>query len=111
MTADPVLPRERNEFLRSCEPGEELELECTDSRTRTIRVTAWIGKANGSVTLKAEGHGTTYQIDVPSPSFEGAVTRIRWPSGCAWVRKLVGEMDPDQIWSDTTAADLGIPNQ
>lgn len=102
---------ERNEFLRGCVPGDELELDCWDNRTRKVTVTARIELQNGGVCLKAEGYGTKYQIDVPRPLMEGASVRIRWPSDWSGVRRARSEKEGQQIWSNVTAADLGIPDQ
>lgn len=102
---------ERNDFLRRCVPGDELELECWDFKTRKVTVTARIEKQNGGVTLKAEGHGTTYQIDVSGPDYPGASVRIIWTSGNSQVRYARLKKESDHLWSSVTAADLGVPSR
>lgn len=101
---------ERNDFLRRCVPGDDLELECWDFKTRKVTVTARIEQQNGGVILKAEGHGAEYQIDVSAPLYAGAEVLIRWASDYSHIRHARLESEGEQIVSDVTAADLGIPD-
>jgi hypothetical protein len=95
--------RERNDVLRASKPGDELTLVCSDRRERTAEVVTRIEKGSG-VVLKAEGHGTTYQLDVCRPGLQSMVS-LRWPSGFAFVREVRRD-DADTIWSDVTAGDI-----
>ena len=47
--------RERCRFLRGCVPGDELRLDCSDDRTRTVDVDARIEVQNGMVILNCSG--------------------------------------------------------
>ena len=102
---------ERNDFLRRCVPGDELELDCWDGCTRKVTITARIELQNGGVCLKGEGHGAKYQIDVSGPLYAGASVRIIWGSGHSTVRRARSEKEGQQIWSSVTAADLGVPSR
>ncbi|WPH59256.1 hypothetical protein AFNJKBDN_CDS0039 [Halorubrum virus V_ICIS4] len=106
--ADKEALQERNRLLRNCIPGETLELACSDNRTRTVEITHRIELENGTAVLKADGHGTRYQVNAPAAEKDCSPAQLRWPSGFAFVVGVSVEAESDQLWSDTTAADLGV---
>lgn len=99
---------ERNRYLRQVVPGETLTLECSDEKTRRVEVGGRIEKDGGGVILTAKGHGTTYTVDVPAPDIKGALVTLQTANVQAWVKRAQGPADVEGLWSDTTAADLGI---
>jgi len=100
--------RERCRFLRNCVPGDELRLDCSDDRTRTLSVDHRIEIQNGTVILKCSGHGTSYQLNVCHDGYEAPVAPLIWRSGDAIVPGAELLEESDEFWSDTTAADLGV---
>ena len=100
--------QERNRFLRGCIPGEKVRLECSDNSTRTVEISNRIELNNDTAVLKAEGHGTRYQINAPSPEKDASPAQIRTASVFAFVIGAELVEESEQLWSDTTAEDLGI---
>jgi hypothetical protein len=100
--------RERCRFLRGCVPGEELRLDCSDDRTRTVDVDSRIEVQNGMVILHCSGHGTSYQLNVAHDGYDAPVAPLIWRSGNAIVTGVELLEESDEIWTDTTAADLGV---
>ena len=100
--------RERCRFLRGCVPGDELRLDCSDDRTRTVDVDARTEVRNGMVILNCSGHGTSYQLNVAHDGYDTPVAPLIWRSGNAIVTGVELVEESDEIWTDTTAADLGV---
>ena len=103
--------QERSRFLRGCVPGDELHLECSDNRSRDLTVEHRIELQNGMVMLKLSGHGARYQLNVPHENYEAPVAPLIWRIGNATVTDVALTKESDEIWSDTTAADLGVPKR
>lgn len=99
---------ELSRFLRGCVPGDELRLECSDNRERRLAVDHRVEVRNGIVILKLSGHGASYQLNVPHADYEAPVAPLIWRSGNAIVTNAALTKESDEIWSDTTAADLGV---
>ena len=95
-------------FLRDCVPGDKLQLECSDDATRTLAVDHRIELRNDTVMLKLSGHGARYQLNVPHEGYESPTPPLVWRSGNAIVTKATLVEESDRVWSDTTAADLGV---
>ncbi|MDB2246565.1 hypothetical protein PM015_17925, partial [Halorubrum ezzemoulense] len=74
---------ELSRFLRGCVPGDELELECSDDRSRQLTVERRIELQNGMVMLKLSGHGARYQLKVPHAGYDAPVAPLIWRSGNA----------------------------
>ncbi|OYR85032.1 hypothetical protein DJ84_04020 [Halorubrum ezzemoulense] len=99
---------ELSRFLRGCVPGDELDLECSDDRSRQLTVDHRIELQNGMVMLKLSGHGARYQLNVPHAGYDAPVAPLIWRSGNAIVKEATLTEESDELWSDTTAADLGV---
>jgi len=81
MQTDNAYYERMNQYLRDeVGVGDEIDVECSDRRERSMEVTARTVLRGGGIVLKAEGHGTTYQINIPPEEDEGAAMSIRWPS-------------------------------
>lgn len=99
---------ELSRFLRGFVPGDELDLECSDDRSRQLTVEHRIELQNGMVMLKLSGHGARYQLNVPHAGYEAPVAPLIWRSGNAIVTEATLTEESNEIWSDTTAADIGV---
>lgn len=99
---------ERNRFLRNCVPGERVRLGCSDNSTRTVEITHRLELDNETAVLKAKGHGTRYQINAPGPDKSASPAQVRSSSVFAFVTDVELVEESDQLWSDTTAEDLGV---
>ncbi|WP_281195815.1 hypothetical protein [Halorubrum sp. F4] len=99
---------ERCRFLRGCVPGDELHLECSDERTRSVTVDGRLEVSNGMVVLNVVGHGTIYQLNVPHDGYEEPLAPLIWRSGDALVTGVELVEESNEIWCDTTAEDLGV---
>lgn len=95
-------------FLRECVPGDKLRLACSDETTRALTVEHRIELRNGTVMLKLSGHGARYQLNVPHEGYDSPTPPLVWRSGNAIVAEATLVEESDRIWSDTTAADLGV---
>jgi len=108
MRANKTKLRETARFLRQVVPGDALSLACSDDAERTLTIDSRMDLDNDGVVLKASGHGTHYQINVARPSIDAPVSQIQWQSGRAIVTEATLRERTDQLWSDTTAADIGV---
>jgi len=61
-----------------CVPGEEVRLDCSDDRTRTVDVDSRIEVQNGMVILHCSGHGTSYQLNVAHDGYDAPVAPLIW---------------------------------
>jgi hypothetical protein len=103
-----------NQYLREeVAEGDKIEVECSDRRERSMELTGREELRGGGIVLKADGHGTTYQINIPPEEDEGAAMSIRWPSckSLVMIRGLDAVEKEADLWTDTTAEDLGIPGR
>ena len=99
---------ERNRFLRQSLPGDKLELGCSDGRSRTVTIENRMEIRNGTVIFVAKGYGTRYElVALPDDNYR-TPPELDWPSGHVFVRSADLVEESEQIWSDTTAEDLGI---
>mgnify|MGYP006276388193 FL=1 len=108
MRANTEQLHELSRFLRGCVPGDDLDLECSDDRSRQVTVDHRIELQNGMVMLKLSGHGASYQLNVPHAGYDAPVAPLVWRSGNAIVTDATLTEEGDELWSDTTAADLGV---
>lgn len=99
---------ELSRFLRGCVPGDELKLECSDDGSRQLGVDHRTELKNGMVILKLSGHGASYQLNVPHADYEAPVAPLIWRSGDAIVTDASLTEESGELWSDTTAADMGV---
>ena len=108
MTDEEQKHQERNRLLGGCIPGERLLLECSDNKTRRVRIIDRTEFENSGTVFGAKGHGTEYEMHVPSCEYDAV--ELEWPTGYAFVVGVKIIEQSNELWSDTSASDIGVPD-